>query len=168
MAKIYHVSKSGNDKNCGCEESPFLTIQKAADVANAGDTVIVHEGVYREWVKPRYGGKSHSQRITYMTAEGEHVVIKGSEVVTDWQPVQGTTWKTVVPNELFGDYDPFAITLTGDWVVEPYDNPAHLGDVYLNGKSFYEAYSLEDVMNPVKRMVSPYPTFICSGIIGGS
>ncbi len=159
MAKIYHVSQSGNDKNCGCEEHPFLTIQRAADIANMGDTIIVHEGVYREWVKPRYGGKSNNQRITYMAAPGEQVVIKGSEEVTDWTLVQGTVWKAVVPNELFGDYNPFAITLTGDWIVEPYDNPAHLGDVYLNGKSFYEAFSLEEVLSPVKREVSPYPTW---------
>ncbi|MBQ7944215.1 MAG: right-handed parallel beta-helix repeat-containing protein [Lachnospiraceae bacterium] len=159
MVKTYHVSKSGNDRNTGMAESPFLTIQRAAEAANVGDTVIVHEGEYREWVKPRLGGRSHTQRITYMAAEGEHVVIKGSEQITDWEPVEGTVWKAVILNELFGDYNPFAIPLTGDWVVEPYDNPVHLGDVYLNGKSFYEAQDLNGVLHPQRLEVSPNPTW---------
>ena len=52
MAREYHVSKHGNDKNPGTLEAPFLTISRAAKVAQEGDTVTVHEGVYREWVKP--------------------------------------------------------------------------------------------------------------------
>ena len=50
MAREYHVAKHGNDKNTGTYESPFLTISKAAKLADEGDTVIVHEGEYREWV----------------------------------------------------------------------------------------------------------------------
>ena len=49
-----------------------------------GDTVLVHEGVYREWVKPANGGLSDTRRITYAAAPGEHVEIKGAERVTGW------------------------------------------------------------------------------------
>ena len=49
---IYHVSKSGNDKNVGSFEFPFKTINRAAEIALPGDTVTVHEGEYREWVDP--------------------------------------------------------------------------------------------------------------------
>ena len=73
---IYHVSKNGSDKNNGSFDAPFLTIQKAADMAASGDKIIVHEGVYREWVKPRNGGLSDSCRIIYEAAEGERVIIK--------------------------------------------------------------------------------------------
>ena len=52
MAREYHVAKNGCDRNNGTKENPFLTISRAAKVADEGDTVIVHEGVYREWVKP--------------------------------------------------------------------------------------------------------------------
>lgn len=77
MRREYHVSKRGSDKNEGTKEAPFLTIQRAADIAAPGDIVIVHEGEYREWVRPRNGGVHESLRITYEAAEGEHVVIKG-------------------------------------------------------------------------------------------
>ena len=159
MGNIYHVSKQGSDKNNGMKDFPFLTIQKAADVAVAGDTIIVHEGEYREWVRPRNGGLHENCRIVYQAAEGEHVVIKGSERITDWENVEGTVWKVVLPNVFFGEENPFALAVMGDWLLEPYDKPVHRGDVYLNGQSFYEAKSIEEVKNPQIRYVSPYETW---------
>ena len=44
---IYHVAKNGNDKNPGTAELPFLTISRAAKIAEEGDTVRVHEGIYQ-------------------------------------------------------------------------------------------------------------------------
>jgi len=79
MVKSYHIAKTGSDANTGTKENPLLTINAAAKIAKAGDTVIVHEGEYREWVKPYAGGLSNVRRITYQAADGEHVVIKGSE-----------------------------------------------------------------------------------------
>lgn len=151
MGREIHVAKNGSDRLAGTKDQPFLTISKAAQAARAGDTVIVHAGEYREWVKPAYGGTSKVNRITYQAAEGEKVVIKGSERVDNWELVEGTTWKTVRHNELFGDYNPYEEVVFGDWFVHPLDMPVHCGDVYLNGKSFYEAKSLEDVKHPVIR-----------------
>lgn len=159
MSHIYHVSKKGNDKNDGSVSFPFLTIQQAADLALPGDTVIVHEGVYREWVRPQWGGNGHSSCITYKAADHEHVIIKGSEPIKGWELYQGTTWRVCIPNTLFGNYNPFQIPLMGDWIVAPYDTPVHLGEVYLNGKSFYESFSIEEVLHPTKREVSPYQTW---------
>jgi len=42
----YYVSPRGSDTHSGRAEAPFRTIQKAADVAGAGDTVIVRAGTY--------------------------------------------------------------------------------------------------------------------------
>lgn len=145
----YHVAKNGNDHGQGTRHDPFLTINKAASVAVAGDTVIVHEGVYREWVKPRHKGLSKKRRITYQAAEGEKVVIKGSEHIQDWQRVQGDIWKAVIPNTLFGGFNPYAEQVFGDWFVT-IEETKHLGDVYLNGMSFYEV-SRFDQLNPVQR-----------------
>ena len=79
MNKEYHVAVSGYDHADGSAAHPFRTISKAAAVAMAGDTVIVHEGEYREWVKPANSGTSEISRIVYRAADGEKVAIKGSD-----------------------------------------------------------------------------------------
>ncbi len=119
MTSVFHVATSGSDHADGCAERPFRTINRAAGVAQPGDTVVVHAGEYREWVKPRHGGLSDSRRITYEAAPGEHVVIKGSERVTGWEPLGGTVWRATVDNSLFGSFNPFAEEVAGDWIVYP-------------------------------------------------
>ncbi|HIY57844.1 MAG TPA: DUF1565 domain-containing protein, partial [Candidatus Tetragenococcus pullicola] len=68
MTTTYHVAKNGSDDFPGTQEKPFLTIQQAANVAQAGDTISVHQGEYREWVKPKNAGLSPNRRITYQAA----------------------------------------------------------------------------------------------------
>ena len=144
MSKTYHVAKNGNDSNDGTKDTPFLTINKAATIATPGDKIIVHEGVYREWVNPARGGLSNKRRITYEAAENEEVVIKGSEQIREWELDQEDVWKVRIPNEFFGDENPYEMTVNGDWL-EYKPDIRHLGDVYLNGMSFYEVESYEDL-----------------------
>ncbi|GIM88364.1 right-handed parallel beta-helix repeat-containing protein [Paractinoplanes toevensis] len=149
---MLHVATTGSDNADGSEGRPFRTINQAAAVARPGDTVVVHAGEYREWVSPARGGLSDSRRITYTAAEGEHVVIKGSERVTGWEPDDGTVWRVSVPNTLFGDFNPFAEEVAGDWIVYPKGAPhKHLGDVYLDGLSFYEVGSRDEVASATER-----------------
>ncbi|MBQ8301727.1 MAG: DUF1565 domain-containing protein, partial [Clostridia bacterium] len=61
----YHVSKNGNDNFAGTKAEPFLTVSKAASVAEEGDRVIVHEGEYRECVSPVNGARCDANRIVY-------------------------------------------------------------------------------------------------------
>lgn len=145
MAYLYYVAPNGNDSNPGTLEAPFLTINHAAQLALPGDTVRVREGVYREWVNPAEGGLTPASRITYEAMPGEHVVIKGSEIVTGWTLVDGTVWTVTVDNTLFGEWNPFARAVEGDWLMSPREDPVHLGDVYLNGRSMYEARSVAEV-----------------------
>jgi len=152
MAVKYHVAKNGSNFGKGTKEEPFLTINKAASVAVAGDTIIVHEGEYREWVKPANRGLSNTRRITYQAAEGEKVLIKGSERIQNWEKVEATIWKTVLPNDFFGEFNPYKEEIMGDWLVETdTGSTKHLGDVYLNGMSFYEAENFEQLKDPAIR-----------------
>ncbi len=143
----YHVSVEGNDGYHGTSSNPFRTISRAAEVARPGDVITVHEGIYRERVNPPVGGRSEKKRITYRAAAGEKVEIKGSEIITGWEPQGRGVWRASIPNVLFGDHNPFAINVAGDWLVDGHWN--HTGEVYLNGHSLYEAETLEGVMNPV-------------------
>jgi hypothetical protein len=149
---ILHVATDGDDSKDGSECRPLRTISRAAELARPGDTVLVHGGTYREWVKPRRGGLSGTRRITYQAAPGEHVVVKGSERVSGWEREEGNVWRASVPNALFGDWNPYALQVAGDWLVRPKAPLVrHLGDVYLNGLSFYEAGSRDEVTNPPLR-----------------
>ena len=127
------------------------TIGAAARIARPGDTVVVHEGEYREWVKPREGGLSDSRRITYQAAEGERAVIKGSERIQSWEPVSGAVWKATLSNSLFGGWNPYREAVVGDWLLHPMGRRVHLGDIYLNGMSFYEAETRDAVFSPARR-----------------
>jgi len=147
QAAEFHVAKSGNDTNIGSPTKPLLTIQRAADLAQPGDTITVHAGVYRERVSPPRGGTSDAQRIIYRAAAGEAVAIKGSEVVTGWKQVANDTWTVTIPNSFFGDFNPYSDVLEGHWF-RPRDGVHHTGSVYLNGVWRGEAASLEDVLKP--------------------
>ena len=67
-AREYHVSVTGNDKNDGTAASPFKTISCAARIAQPGDEIIVHAGVYRERVNPARGGESDTR-----IRKGQHI-----------------------------------------------------------------------------------------------
>jgi len=78
-AKEYHVSVNGDDNATGSLSEPFRTISLAAKIAQSGDTITVHEGIYRERINPLNGGSNDLNRIVYRAAKEEKVVIKGSE-----------------------------------------------------------------------------------------
>ena len=44
----YYVSSFGDTSNTGTFESPFLHVQQAADIMQAGDVCYIREGVYHE------------------------------------------------------------------------------------------------------------------------
>jgi hypothetical protein len=53
---------------------------------------------------------------------------------------------------VFGDFNPYAEQVGGDWIVYEDGAPRrHLGEVYLNGLSFYEVGSRADVDHPAER-----------------
>ncbi len=143
-SKEYHVAKTGNDKNKGSLELPLFTIQAAANLAQAGDVITVHEGIYREEVTPPRGGASDDKRIVYQAAKGEKVVITGSEVVKNWTKESGNVWKVEVPNSLFGDFNPFAQIIVADWF-DPKGRKHHTGCVYQDGEWLFEAGSKADL-----------------------
>ncbi len=148
FAHEYHVSKKGDDNNDGSAQKPFKTIAAAVDKAYAGDTITVHGGTYREYINPIRGGESDLKRIVYRAAPNEKVEIKGSEVITGWKKEKNGVWKVVIPNQFFGDYNPYKDSIYGDWFLNK-ERIHHTGEVFLNGKSLYEMETIDKVFNPV-------------------
>ena len=93
--------------------------QRAAEVLQPGERVIIGEGVYRECVRPARGGTGPGAIISYEAAPGAKVIIKGSEwLKTPWDVGPSTSyeaapiekiWMVNLPPELFIGYNPFAI-----------------------------------------------------------
>jgi len=143
LAREIHVAKTGSDSGSGSRGAPYVTIGKAARVAQPGDIVTVHTGTYREWVKPARGGTGEKQRITYRAAPGEEVLVKGSERISSWKRQTGGVWKVELPNSFFGAYNPYALKVSGGWL--NYGQWHHRGDVYLNDEAFYEKETAAEV-----------------------
>ena len=139
LARQYHVSPQGADQNVGTVSAPFRTISKAARLALAGDSVLVHAGTYREWVSPQNGGLDKVNNIVYMAVPGEEVHLKGSEVVDQWKKQKDGLWKAEIDNSLFGDFNPFAIDIKGDWMF----GRGKLGAVFVDNKKMISTGNLE-------------------------
>ncbi|ANY79157.1 hypothetical protein BB934_13815 [Microvirga ossetica] len=75
---ILYVSTTGSDSNSGTSGSPVKSINKAAQLAQAGDTVLVGAGTYNGTVSISKNGTASGQ-ITFKPADGAHVVIDGSQ-----------------------------------------------------------------------------------------
>ena len=91
----YYTAIDGDDSNPGTSESPWQTIQKAANAMLAGDTVIVRAGTYDERISTVSAGTSQTNRITFQ-AEGE-VIVKGWEISHAYTTVSGfdiTGWSS--------------------------------------------------------------------------
>ena len=116
-AAEWHVAVTGKDTQRGTKEDPLQTIQRAADLAQPGDTITVHAGVYRERINPPRGGESDVKRIIYQAAPGEKVEIKGSEAVKNWVKVQEDVWKVAIPNTFFGTFNPYLDLIHGDFFI---------------------------------------------------
>ena len=78
-ARTHYVSTTGNDENPGGEKEPLRTIQKAVDMARAGDVVLVRNGIYREAVVLRFSGQDGRPTVI-KNYPGERPVIQPGEL----------------------------------------------------------------------------------------
>ena len=149
-----YVDKNALIDGNGTKGHPFKTIQSAANIARAGDTVLVAPGVYRENVNPKHAGNANAQ-ITYKSIENLGAVITGAERVTSWEKLKDNVWKAIVPNSIFSDHNPYTTKVYGDWFDARIT--AHTGEVYLNNKALYEVNTLDEVKKPIRNEKSWYP-----------
>jgi hypothetical protein len=103
--KNYYVSGTGNDSNSGLSISrPFLTIQKASNLSNPGDTVFVMNGtytnIYSDVVTIKRSG-SADKWIVYTAYPGHHPVLQ----FNGWQgfDVYGAAYIVISGFEIIGN-----------------------------------------------------------------
>jgi hypothetical protein len=89
----YYVSPDGNDSNTGSINSPWMTIEHAADLAEAGGTVYIRGGVYNEAPQISKGGKADAV-LTIAAYPGETPVLDGSNhsLITGITITQGVSY----------------------------------------------------------------------------
>jgi hypothetical protein len=77
----YYVATNGNNANPGTEALPFRTIQKGADMAQAGETVYVKAGTYNEEVSITNSGTAGNP-VKLMAYPGDelNVIIDGTGI----------------------------------------------------------------------------------------
>lgn len=81
----YYVSNSGSDQGPGSLTKPFKSLQKAVDVASAGDTIFLWEGSFHESVKISGLKGSGEDPVVIMPYNGAEVWLDGSIPITgDW------------------------------------------------------------------------------------
>ena len=146
------MAAAGGD---GSRKKPFQTIQAAADLAKAGDEILVMPGIYREYVNPKNAGEPGNP-VIYRSVKPLEAVISGAELLTGWTRDDGI-WTARVSNRVFQDRNPYTTAVEGDWFIPT--GPAHTGDLFLNGKSMYEATDPDAVRHPVRSCDSWDPEF---------
>lgn len=93
-AAEYFVATNGNDSDSGTQDSPWRTIQKAADTVSAGDTVYIRSGTYSEGtIYIKSSGKDDNTRITFTNFGNENVIIEATFSLGnyDWLTFRGLT-----------------------------------------------------------------------------
>lgn len=91
-AKTIYVAIDGNDSNDGSINSPYATFVQVDDVLEAGDTVIIKAGKYRQTLDINVSG-SVDNPIIIQAEDNANVIISGTETVSGWSQYQGDIYQ---------------------------------------------------------------------------
>lgn len=102
---VYFVSPAGSDANPGTLSAPFMTLSKAVPLLNAGDTLYLRGGTYRETLTAVHSG-TISQPITIKAYSNEVATVSGCDVVTNtWNYTSNGIYSTSVGWDLGEGYN---------------------------------------------------------------
>jgi len=91
-----YVAPTGSAANPGSEASP-MTLQRAAELAQPGDTILLRGGVYRETVTPLASGTSGAP-ITFQAYGSEEVTVSGADLLPGpWTAGANSIYQSTMP-----------------------------------------------------------------------
>lgn len=168
--QIYHKElhvdcnhPASSDENDGSKDNPFKTINAAALIATPGTRIWIHEGVYRECVRPARGGDGIDKMICYEAYESDKVIIKASVVTKDFNKSQGwnleqfmpgvvseepkaSIWEIRLNPEEFQGYNPFcAVNILHDRLFIEYEKTDMTTYLNRRGMVFCDGKPLKQV-----------------------
>lgn len=105
---VYYVDPrhpgASDEPGWGYPGVPLATLAKACALAQAGETILLRGGVYREILAPKSDG------VTIRAMPGEPVSISGADLVEGWQREPGDRWSAplaVAPTKVLRDSQPW-------------------------------------------------------------
>ncbi len=160
-----HVARAhpaADDANDGSPDSPLATVSRAAQLAEPGTRVIIHEGIYREHIVPARAGQGPDAMICYCAADGQEPVLCGSRVYDGpFAASQGfrlkgsaRVWMFDIPAGWFVGYQPFIAdnltpyyrTFNDDWTTpETHRLQLKRGGVYVDGRRLRQVLRVSDL-----------------------
>ena len=144
MASTYYVATTGSDSAPGTQASPFATLQKAADVADAGDTVLVADGVYgssgSQLIQMKKSGNAGAW-ITFQSETPHGAKLDGrnnSATYMIWFSQNNGGFVRIKDFDIFG-FGKIAINTTGTHDIDIVGNDIHDIGRYCNDSSIGSA-----------------------------
>jgi len=92
IAATYYVATNGSDVSSGSIGAPWLTIQKAANTAVAGDTVLIGDGNYNEEVTSTQIGSTNNW-VKFKAQNALSVQTRGFRATKAWNWLEGIRFK---------------------------------------------------------------------------
>jgi hypothetical protein len=91
---VYYVDPrhpAATDEGFGYAGQPYKTLAKGMDVAQAGETIVVRGGAYREALRAKNDG------VTVRAMKGEKVMVSGADLIEGWKRT-GKGWEAPLPS----------------------------------------------------------------------
>jgi hypothetical protein len=145
LAATYYVATTGSDSSSGTQASPFATLQKAADVAKAGDTVLVADGDYTsssetQLIRMANSGNANAW-ITFQSENPHGAKLNGRNNSTTymiWFSQNNGGFIRIKDFEVYG-FGKIAINTTGAHDIDIVGNDIHDIGRYCNDSSIGSA-----------------------------
>lgn len=99
-AKTYHVAPHGSDDALGTRDFPWRTIQKAFDDLEAGDTAIIHPGIYNEQLFVEVEGNAEAGHVTFQAEPGAVITAQGLSEEDNVIYIENKSWIRLIGFEI--------------------------------------------------------------------